>query len=106
MATITLGTTANNSLTALAMQPGGLAPADVASIMQGIKSDGLQADGINADIGKGSIVPGAWAQQGLLYIPYRGVLKVFPGDYIGIDSEGWPILVSANSIANAAWTHT
>jgi hypothetical protein len=107
MATKTLGTTAQTSLTALAMQKAGLAAADVATIQQGIKSDGLQSDGINADIGAGSIVPGAWDQsQGTLIIPYRGVLRVFPGDWVGIDSQGWPILVSANSIANAAWTHS
>jgi hypothetical protein len=106
MATITLGTTANNSLTALAMQSGGLAPADVATISQGIKSDGPTTGGIQGAIAKGQVIPGSWSMQGMLYIPNRGVLQVLPGDYVGIDSQGWPILVSANSIANAAWTHT
>ena len=41
----------------------------------------------------------------MLYIPNRGVLKVFPGDWVGIDSQGWPVLISANSIANGPWTH-
>ena len=52
------------------------------------------------------IVPGAFEQNGLLFIPRRGVLKVLPGDYIGVDANGWPILVSANSIAAGGWTHS
>jgi len=51
-------------------------------------------------------MPTAWSQAGLLYVPNRGILQVLPGDYVGIDSQGWPILVSKNSIANAAWTHS
>ncbi len=106
MATKTAGTAATTTLTALQMQKGGLLPADVATISQGILSDGLQADGVNADIGKGSIMPGAWEQNGLLYIPYRGVLRVYPGDWVAIDGQGWPILLSANSAASASWVHS
>jgi hypothetical protein len=108
MATRTLGTTANNSLTAMLFAPGGMAPADVASISQGVKNDGGGPD-IRGSIGPiGAIVPGAWDSgngYGLI-VPNRGILRVFPGDYVAIDSQGWPILVSANSIANAAWTHS
>lgn len=50
--------------------------------------------------------PGAFEQNGLLFIPRRGLLKVLPGDYIGVDANGWPILVSAYSIATGGWTHT
>lgn len=52
------------------------------------------------------IVPGAFEQNGLLVIPRRGMLKVLPGDYVGVDANGWPILVSAYSIATGGWTHT
>ena len=53
------------------------------------------------------IYPGAFSPSGLLYVPRRGVLKVLPGDYIGVDALGWPILVSSNSIANGGgWTHS
>ena len=106
MATKTLGSTANNSLTALVagalttVAAGG-GPAqdavDMAAIANAIKDD------LNVAHPR---VPTAWSQGGLLYVPNRGILKVLPGDYVGVDSQGWPILVSANSIANAAWTHS
>lgn len=96
MATVTLGTTANNSLTAM-IASRAMPAADVAAICAAIKDD-LNAAHV--------IQPGAWSQHNQLFIPNRGVLQVLPGDYIGIDSQGWPILVSANSIANAAWTHS
>lgn len=96
MATGTLGTNANNSLTSL-INSGAMNTIDLAAIAQGVKNDLVNGN---------PIWPGAYAQNGLLYVPNRGVLRVLPGDYVGIDSQGWPILVSANSIANAAWTHT
>ncbi len=96
MATGTLGTTANNSLTSLIFS-GAMNTTDLATIAQGIKNDLVNGN---------PVWPGAYAQNGLLYVPSRGVLRVLPGDYVGIDSQGWPVLVSANSIANAAWTHT
>lgn len=96
MATGTLGTTANNSLTSKAFA-GALAPADVAAIANAIKDD---LNNIHP------IWPGAWSQSGMLYVPNRGILKVLAGDYVGVDAQGWPIMVSANSIAHAAWTHT
>lgn len=37
--------------------------------------------------------------DGQLYIPQRGVLKVLPGDVVAVDNSGWPILISAASIA-------
>lgn len=99
MATITLGTTANNSLTALAYLKGlgSLAAADVATINNAIKDDLNVAH---------PIAHGFQQSEGLLLVPNRGLLKLLPGDYVGVDSQGWPILVSANSIANAAWTHS
>jgi hypothetical protein len=95
MATSTLGTTANNSLTSL-INSGAMAAADIATIANAILND---QDGQH-------IFAGAYAQNSLLYVPNRGILKVLPGDYVGVDSQGWPILVSKNSIAHAAWTHT
>jgi hypothetical protein len=52
--------------------------------------------------------PGAFARMGLLYVPNRGVLKVLPGDYVGVDASGWPILVSAEAIAytGTSWSHS
>lgn len=95
MALATLGSNANNSLSALVMS-GAMAIADIASFANGVLDDKINGN---------PIYPGAFAQNGLLYVPNRGILKVLPGDYVAIDNKGWPILVSANSIATAAWTH-
>ena len=101
MATKTLGTTAQTSLTAIPWTNGFAqsSPADFATI------DGSIKDDINV-AHPSSGVPIGLGDNGYLYVPNRGYLRVFPGDYIGVDSQGWPILVSANSIANAAWTHS
>jgi hypothetical protein len=44
-----------------------------------------------------------------LFVPNRGVLRLFPGDVVAIDNlggtnVGWPILVSADAIAHGSWT--
>lgn len=46
-------------------------------------------------------VSGRFSFNQQLEIPGRGILKVNPGDVVAIDSTGWPILVSAASIAIA-----
>lgn len=99
MATKTLGTNATTSLTALKYLPGynsGMSAADQAAIQNAIKDDQGNAH---------SKWPGAF-QGGQLFIPNRGILQVLPGDWVGVDNQGWPILVSAYSIANGAWTHS
>lgn len=48
-------------------------------------------------------------QNGILYVPGRGALKLRPGDIVAVDPlTGWPILVSANaiSITGSLWTLT
>ena len=99
MATLTLGTTATTSLTAVLYNQSSvtLLPADLATIINAIKDDLNVAHPIS---------PGAFSYTGLLYVPSRGVLKVLPGDYVGVDANGWPILVSAYSIATGGWTHS
>jgi len=97
MATLTLGTNATTSLTSLKFT-GNMTAADVASIAAAVKDDQ------NAAL---PVYPGAFSAQGLLFIPNRGVLKVLPGDYVGVDATtGWPILVSAKAIASGPWTHS
>jgi len=99
LATLTLGTNATTSLTAVPYKPGygsGIATADQATIQNAIKDDLGNAH---------SRLPGAF-QGGQLFIPNRGILQVLPGDFVGVDNQGWPILVSAYSIANGAWTHS
>lgn len=98
MATATLGTNATSSLTALGFTKAA-ADADIATLQQAIKDD------LNVSH---PVYPGAYSKAGLLFIPNRGVLKVLPGDYVGVDASGWPILVSAYAIAfgSTSWTHT
>jgi hypothetical protein len=95
MATSTFGTTANNSLTAL-LTSRNMAAADIAAIANAIKDDLNVAH---------PIYPGAFSSLNQLYVPNRGILQILPGDFVGVDSQGWPILVSANSIANSTWVH-
>jgi len=99
MATRTLGTNLTTSLPALAYTAGigGLIPADVATLNNAIKDDLNPAH---------PSVPGAFTVGGSLYIPRRGWLQIFPGDYVAVDSRGWPILLSADTAANGPWTHT
>lgn len=101
MSTKTLGTTAQTSLTALKFLPGygsGMSAADIAALNNAIKDD--------LNVAHPLIGGGAFSAGGQLYIPNRGYVQILPGDWVGIDSQGWPILVAANSIANAAWIHT
>ena len=96
----TLGTNANNTLNALLWANGGagLLAADMATFRANIKNDLINGT---------PIYPFGLDNNGLLYVPNRGYLKVLPGDFIGYDASGWPILISAYSIANSAnWTHT
>jgi len=96
MATSTLGTNATTSLTSL-VNSATMVPADLATIQNGIKDDVIITH---------PVWPGAYSYMDLLYVPNRGVLKVLPGDFVGVDTNGWPILVSAYSIATGGWTHT
>ncbi len=100
MATIHLGTNANNSLTpGITFEPGwnsGMAAADIATMALAIKDDLNVAH---------PVYPNAFSSNGLLYVPNRGILQMRPGDVVAIDSTGWPILVSKNAIANGPW-HT
>ena len=96
MATSTLGTNATTSLTSLVNNPA-MNVTDLATIVNGIKDDLTNTH---------PVWPGAYSYMDLLYVPNRGVLKVLPGDFVGVDTNGWPILVSAYSIATGGWTHT
>lgn len=105
MATSTLGTNANNSIPlAIKWTPGvsapggngGVAAADYAALNAAILND---KNGVRPQI------PFSLDSSGLLYVPNRGSLQVLPGDWIGVDSRGWPILLSADTIASGLWTH-
>lgn len=96
MALATLGSNANNSLSALLMS-GAMAVADVAAFQQLVLDDQLATH---------PVAPGAFSQNGLLYVPNRGLLKVLPGDFVAVDAAtGWPILISARAAAAGPYTH-
>jgi hypothetical protein len=99
MATRTLGTVANNSLTAIKFGMD-VTDADFATIINGIKDDAVNGN---------PIFPGAFSRNGQLFVPNRGWLKVLPGDYVGIETAtGWPILLSAACInaGGTKWAHS
>ena len=99
--TVTLGTTAQTSLTAVKFLPGsgsGVSAADVAAINALIKNDVNVAH---------PLIPGSFDMStSRLYIPTRGWMKILPGDYIGVSSRGFPYLVSKDDIASGNWVHT
>lgn len=99
MATGTLGTTGSTVLTSLNPWSGGNAIADIAAIEELIKQQGGQL----------RIEPGAFSPSGRVFLPGgRGIIIMKPGDYIGVDHMGWPIVVSKESIADASssWAHS
>ena len=114
MATETLGSNATTTLTAVEFQKS-LSAADVAAMAALILDDQSRAgqQPANAAPSAKPIVPGAFSLLGQLVIPNRGILQVLPGDWIGVDANGWPILLSANAIAGGSapsaatsWTHS
>lgn len=119
MATATLGTAATTTLTALQFIYG-MTPADFATMAAAIKRDAYNPEMNDAAVNPATAGPqppidAAYAaarlgmmytRSGLLTIPDRGVLRLFPGDYVGVDASGWPILLSARAAASASWVHT
>lgn len=101
MAVRTLGTTAQTTLSAIRIGADVL-DADWATIMNGIKDDKIGIAGSHLRLNQ------ALVKSGQLVIPNRGIVQVFPGDYVAIDSDGWPILISASSIGYGStnWVHT
>lgn len=108
MATKTLGTNAQTTLTAIQFAQS-VSEADFATIMQAVLDDYYMGGGVApTPPASPRIYPGAFGRNGLLTIPNRGVLRVQPGDFVGVDATGWPILVGANAIASGStsWTHS
>ncbi len=117
MALNTLGTNATTTLSAMQFRGGAAyTRADMAALAALILDDQSQPMGqlANAAPAAKPIWPGAFNPfYNTLMIPNRGVLKVLPGDWIGVDANGWPILLSRNAIAGgtspsatSSWTHT
>lgn len=121
MALKTLGTNATTTLTALQYRGatvGGSSDtrADFASFAAAILDDRSSPMGQPAQGAPSAkpIWPGAFNPfYGTLMIPNRGVLKILPGDWIAVDANGWPILLSYNAVlggtapsASTSWTHS
>ncbi len=104
MATQLGGTTANNVLTSLQFT-GAMDPADIAAIANAVWDDRQNVYPNNPTATLNTIAaaakpyPGAFQQNGYLFVPNRGVLRCQPGDYVMVDTtSGWPILVSRTAI--------
>lgn len=104
MSTLTAGTQAQTTLTALFFARAGLVAADLATVSGAIKPDvGATSEFIGYTANQGE----AFAHNGTLWIPGRGKLQVRPGDLVAVDPLGWPILISAASAGNSSyWIHT
>lgn len=109
MALKTLGTSATTTLNALVVDSN-FSPADIATLRVGIKWDWDYVNGAYVRIQAGATCPGSIEFVGgtaVLNIPRRGQLKVLPGDYVAVDPNGWPLLVSGGSInSGSGWTHS
>jgi hypothetical protein len=96
MATHTLAATGLTAVT-FSPTPQVLLPADLATINAGIKNDqnAIGWPDMNTSFGF----------NGLLHVPNRGQLKVYPGDVVAFDAQtGGVIVVTAKAIAGGAWT--
>jgi hypothetical protein len=107
-----LATNVNGPLTAYtySQSPNVLSYANMATLKLGIKDDLNPSNFTPNTKGNmsGSLSPNIFFDfNGLLMIPRRGLVKVFPGDVVAFDTQsGWPILVSAEAIAvgSSSWT--
>lgn len=96
MALKTAGTNLTTSLSALQWQPGGLNTTDLAAIAA------LITDSI------GGIQPGSIA-DGYLYMPTKRApqgIRINPGDWILVDSKGYPLIVPNANFVGGSWAHS
>ena len=100
MALLTGGTNANSSLQALLIDRSGSTTVT--------QNDALFGVAVKDDLNVAHPTwPGAFMRGHLLYVPNRGVLRCFTGDYVMVDATtGWPILVSKYAIASGPWAHS
>jgi hypothetical protein len=97
----TLSTTNDHSLTALVWQSVAVSAADVRAINALIKDDRNARHPLAQTSGCGGFV-----KEGVLYVPNRGSLTLFPGDCVALDStSGQVVLITAAGLTNG-WTLT
>ena len=96
MALGTAGTTAATTLTALTW-PASIA--DVAALNQLIKDDQRVGTPVAHISGVGGL-----SDYGILFVPNRGQLLIYPGDVVAIDpSTGGVVLVTSRAVAGPNW---
>jgi hypothetical protein len=99
MATHTVVTA--NAMTAVTFSyaPATLSAADLATVNLAIKDD------LNVSHPR---MPNYFVREGMLFIPNRDAsVQILPGDVICVTSRGFPILISADEIANGTtFTYT
>lgn len=94
MALVTIGTNATSTLSGVQWLNKVSQIADIAQISAGVLTQGTVQ----------KTVPGAFANNGILYLPTRrGIVQMLPGDWIAIGSTGMPIVISARA-KTADWT--
>ena len=116
MALRTLGSNANNSLSAFVVGFNDTIAADLAAINVALRAD---PPGYNAyqKVASTGLVTGAgtvrprvnqpYVKQGRLIIPNRGELQLIQGDFVCWDATtGWPIVLSGDAAANGPYTHS
>ena len=116
MALRTVGTNANNSLSAFVVGFNDLIPADVATLNVGILADppgyGAHHPALTTGLENivGTVRPKInqpYQQTGILHVPRRGLLRLMAGDVVAFDTTtGWPIVISGDCFANGAFTHS
>jgi hypothetical protein len=105
MATKTLGTNAQTTLTAVQWNSA-MSVSDLAAINALMKFPVYTAPGfIGAESG---FIPTPCISQGVLYLPGgKGQIKLDEGDWIGVDpNTGWPIHLTKDTAGRASWVHT
>jgi|SRR5580693_1943864 hypothetical protein len=96
----TIGTLATTTLQGFQAPPGynatpGEVVADIATFNASIYDDLRNPQQLLNQ----AIVNQAFARHGMLFVPNRGFLRVFAGDWIAFDPNGWPILIGKESLA-------
>jgi hypothetical protein len=98
MATKTFGTLAGSTLTAVQIPPGYNATPLISDVDWGTINNLILNDKNDPkQLLTQNLLGGAFAKSGLLYVPNRGVLQAMPGDWVAVDPQGWPILISSRS---------
>lgn len=104
MALKTLGTNANTSLSAFVVGTNDVITADVATMIDALRTDPPHWNGASQGTTQQRINE-PYSRRGILFLPNgRGMVKLRIGDYVAWDTTtGWPIVVSGYTAANGPY---